>query len=177
MPKLGAECIRLERKRHVLKADQRIFELDLKAHREAVIREQRGARALAGDFHRLQHLDRAPWQVLPDGAGLVDQRQERSGAAVHRRHFVAVELDDRVVDAAAGQRRHQMLDGLDLDAFAIRKNGAQRGVDGVGPQRLDLGARVDPVEDDAGARRRGPQRHRDVRAAMKPDTAACRRLC
>ena len=44
-------------------------------------------------------------------ARLVDQDHEGRRAAVEDRHLGAVHLDEHVVDAQAGERREQMLDG------------------------------------------------------------------
>jgi hypothetical protein len=96
-------CPRLERHHHVLVADQRVVEIDLEAHREAVLGQQRrGGAAGIATLDRLQHLDRAPRRrPAAIGAGLLDQFDKRRRTAIHRRHFRPVELDDRVVDAAA----------------------------------------------------------------------------
>ena len=61
-------------------------------------------------------------------------------AAVHDRHFRPVEFDDGIVDAAAGERRHQVLDRADLDALAVGQHGRERRFDRVAPDRPDLGA-------------------------------------
>ena len=62
-------------------------------------------------------------------ADLVDRVDERGGAAVHDRHFGAVDLDEDVVDAEAAQGRHQVLDRRDGAAHAVADDGAERGGD------------------------------------------------
>ncbi len=69
--------------------------------------------------------------------GALDEKDERRGAAVHRRHFRPVELDHGVVDLEPGKGRHQMLDGRDGDASPC-DGGAQRRVGEVAPGRGDL---------------------------------------
>ena len=58
-------------------------------------------------------LMRAARRVLLHQPGALDQEDEGRGAAVHRRHFRPVELDQHVVDLEPGEGRHQMLDGRD----------------------------------------------------------------
>src|SRR3546814_7286468 len=53
-------------------------------------------------------------------------RSERAGRAVHDRHFGCGQVDVEVVDAQAGERRHQVFDRLHLGAVA-RQAGAQGG--------------------------------------------------
>src|ERR1700722_16154660 len=129
----------------------------------------------AANFDWLQPLDRAPRQILGDRADRFYQLDKGRRAAIHRRHLRSIKLDNRIVNTAAGKCRHQMLDGSDLDPFAIRQHGAERRVDAIGPKRVDLSARVDPAEYDAPARCSRPQRHPDAMSAMKADAVAERR--
>ncbi len=95
------------------------------------------------------------------------------GAAVHHRHFRAVELDHGIVDLEPGQRRHQMLDGGDRQPFTVIEPGAERLLDGVAPAGLDLGAgAVAAAEDDAGIGRGRMQRHADPPSGMQRHTPA-----
>ena len=90
---------------------------------------------------RLQHLDGAARRVLLDDAGAFDQEDEGRRAAVHDRHFRPVELDDRVVDLAAGEAPPS--DARSSRSRCPRRStgsGAQRGIDRIAPDRRDLGA-------------------------------------
>ena len=70
---------------------------------------------------------------LRDDAGLIDRGDERRGAAVHDRHFGAVDFDGGVVDAHAAQRGENMLGGRDQRAVAVAQHGREFGGDhGVG---------------------------------------------
>ena len=84
------------------------------------------ALALA-DADRLEHLDVAALRRERDDAGLIDRGDERRGAAVHDRHFRSVDLDDRVVDAAAVQRGEHMFGGGYRRAVMVAENGGEFG--------------------------------------------------
>ena len=66
-----------------------------------LVREQFADGTVARDADRLQHLDILAPRIERDDAGLIDGGDERVGAAVHDRHFRAVDLDHGVVDAEA----------------------------------------------------------------------------
>ena len=61
-------------------------------------------------------------------------------AAVHDRDFLAVDLDQGVVDAKAAQRGKQVLDGRHRGAVAVAKHGTQRYASHVPLIGSDLGA-------------------------------------
>ena len=92
------------------------------------------------------------------------------GAAVHDRDLGAGDVDVQVVDAEAGERRHQVLDGGDRRAVALQRRRQPRVADVPrvgrdGDRRLE----IDAMEDDAGVRRRRAQRELDARAGMQTD--------
>ena len=107
--------------------------------------------------------------------GLIDRRDERRGAAVHDRHFRAVDLDDRVVDAKPGQRGQHMLRGGAQRAFGIADHGGEFG----GGHGADIGANfavraavlAETDEDDAGVGFGGKHVQRGRRAGMDANTA------
>src|SRR6266852_1134633 len=173
---VALEALGVEGDGDVLAADRAAGEVDGEAHGEAVIGRERGGLAVLADGYRLQHLDGAARRVLLDDAGAFEQEGEQRSAAVHHRHFRPVELDQRVVDLETGQRRHQMLDGRDRQAFAIVETRAQRLLDRVAPVGLDLRAgTVGAAEDDARVRRGRMQRHGHARPGMERDTATMNR--
>ena len=120
-----------------------------------------------------EHLDHAPGGALLDDAGAFDQKDERRSAPVHRGNLFAVQLDDRIVDTASGERGHEVLDGPDRDP-AVADRRAERCVDDVVVDRLDRPSRagrpVGAAEDDAGARRRRAQLHAHLAVAVYANT-------
>ena len=66
---------------------------------------------------------------LGDDAGLIDCGDERSGAAVHDRHFRPVDFDGGVIDAHAAQRCEHMLGGGNQRPFAVAQHGREFGCD------------------------------------------------
>ena len=132
-------------------------------------------RTEAGELVALAHLDMLAdaqeplGRVLLGDAGGLQQEHERAGRAIHDRHFGCGQLDVDVVDAQAGQGRHQVLDGLHLGAVATQAGaeggfGHQRGAGGD----LDHGIQVDAAEDDAGVDRGRAQGEEDLLAAVQP---------
>ncbi len=115
--------------------------------------------------------------VLRHDAGAVDQEHQAGRGAVQDRGFRAVDRDDRVGDAAAGERRHHMLDGADAHLRLLRQaqHGAKAGVDHVVEAGGDVGAEVAAAEHDAGADRRGMQGHLHAAAGMHADADAADR--
>jgi hypothetical protein len=101
-----------------------------------------------------QHLDRLRQaeSSLGDESGAVDQEDEGRGGAVEDRHFRPVQLDDRIVDAAAGQRSHHMLDRADprLGRAGQAEGGAEAGLDHMVVEGRDLDPDIGAAEPDAG---------------------------
>ena len=111
------------------------------------------------------------------GAGALDQEHEGRGRAVHDRQLGAADLDQGVVDLAAVERRHQVLDGRDRHAGVVADRGAQAAVDDAAPVGADLGLaaaarEVAAAEDDAVIGRRRVQHHAHPHAAMDADPGA-----
>jgi hypothetical protein len=101
--------------------------------------------------------------LLGDDAGALDQFDKRRGAAVADGRLVGVHLDDGVIDAEAGQRGEDMLDGLHLYVALGDGGGALDGFD-----VLDAGVdgrlvgEIAPAEFAARARRGGVQGEGDL---------------
>ncbi len=79
---------------------------------------------------------------LGDETDAFDGGDELGGRAVHDRRLRPVDLDKGVVDAEAGERGHQMLDGGDGRPGAVADHGAERGLADVAPARLDQTVRT-----------------------------------
>src|SRR5262245_5785874 len=93
--------------------------IDLEIDGEALGWAERGAAPPGGKGHGAQDLDEAARGVELDHPGTFDQEDEGPGAAVHDRQLGPMDLDHQIVDAAAGQGRHDMLDGGNLDALDL----------------------------------------------------------
>jgi hypothetical protein len=90
----------------------------------------------------------------------------------HDRHFRRIELDEDVVDADRGQRRQQMLDGLDRHFVARKARGqldTRQIVHGGGHFVI---AEVRTAEADAEIGRSRLEREIDFVAGMKADSHA-----
>ena len=110
-------------------------------------------------------------RLLLGHAGRLQQEDEGRGAAVHDRDFGGAQVHVGVVDAEAGEGRHQVLDRRDLDV-ALDQGGAQHGLAdlvGVGAH-VHRGIQVDAAEDDAGVLGRGTQRHEYLAAGVETHT-------
>ena len=111
------------------------------------VRRKRSAFAVDFNHNRLQNLDRLARGRLCNDPGAFDQEHERLGAAIHDRHFGAIDFDKRVIDLAPCQGGHQMLDRADQWlAIIAAQNGAKPGIDDIIPQgfhfdnRIEIGA-------------------------------------
>jgi hypothetical protein len=153
--------------------DERVVEADAVGDLEVVRRIQRDALVALAERDRPEDL-----QVLLGGCQFLDARlvqdqvHERRGAAVHDRHFRAVQLDDDVVDAERRQRREQVLDGLDRHRFT-----GQAGRELDPPEMRDgrrnfQTAQIGTLEPDPVVDGRGLQREGDLVAGMKTDSGA-----
>ena len=112
-----------------------------------------------------------PWHRQPLDAGFLHEIQERRRAAVHDRHFVAIELDDDVVDADADQGRQQVFDSLDGRAVPSQ----DRGVVKRGNLRdcgRNLDSQIRAPEDNSGISERRFQGQRHLVAGVKSDSSA-----
>ncbi len=72
------------------------------------------------EMKRLMHLVNGARRGLGDDARLPDQLDEGLGAAVADGRLVGVHLDDDVIDLESGQRRQDMLDGMEPSRFPRR---------------------------------------------------------
>ena len=110
-----------------LAADGGGVEDDLERQLEAVCRDA-ARRACRRRPPRSAPGSRCSGAARPAGGGRRGRAAATNGGrAVHDRHLGAVELDDGVVDAEAGERRHQVLDGRDGDAGVVADHGARAG--------------------------------------------------
>ena len=127
-PKVRARLISL--RKHVVEKsivarlsallEDRVIELDLEIHFEAVVRlEARPLVAIATSIGA-RIADEALRRGLLLDARRLQQEHEGAGAAIHDRHFFGGQIDVRVVDAQARERGHQMFDRGDAGLPLIR---------------------------------------------------------
>ena len=172
----GAANVPLEARRRgddldALAADRVRGEIDGEAQREFLGGLER--RCGLARFHPdgLQDSDRAPRRVLLNEAGALDEMDEWRGAAIHRRNFGPVELDQYVVELEPGERGQQMLDRRDRHA-AMRERRAQRRRHDVAPRRSDVDSLLPATEMDAEIDRGRMEGHGDRRAGMETQATA-----
>ena len=124
------------------------------------------------DLDALFHADEAFRRVLLLDSSRLQQEHERSGTAVENRNLGRIDVDEQVVDTQPGQRRHQVLDGRNLDV-ALGQSRTQARVDNclrVGNQ-IDRRIEIDAAKDDAGIRRGRTQYEVHLDPAMQSDAS------
>ncbi len=110
------------------------------------------------------------FSLLHDSCGL-QQEDKGAGTAIHDRHFGSGEIHRRVVDAKAGEGRHQVFDGGNTH-LALLQHRAHAGVAHLHGKRGNANRRskIGAAEHDARAGRRRMHFHRDLRAAVQTHT-------
>ena len=164
----GLGEIHFDRLRRAL--DHRVAEFD--RERKLVALEGLEARPLVAvlHFHASHDPQESLRRGLLDDPGLLDQQNERRGAAVHDRQLGGVEVDIDVVDAEPAERGHQMLDGVDLHAVAHQARRQAGFADRFGARgNIDRRGQVDAPEHDAGFGRRRAQGEADFLSGVQAD--------
>jgi len=124
--------------RKALAADNRGLEVDLDVEMEAAVRCDFTEAGTVLNANRLEDLEEFTRLGQFHQAGVVDSFDEVRRAAVHNRHFLAVDFYVAVIDGKPAERGQKMFDGADGIAFIIADNGAQRQVFDVMDTRLDI---------------------------------------
>ena len=108
------------------------------------------------------------WRGLLRDTGGLYQEHERTRAAVHNRDFGRRQFDIGVIDTQAGKRRHQMLDGGNLDTtrFECRGKAGIGNVIGAGAYFNRI-LEIDATKDDPGIDRGRPQGEVDFFACVE----------
>jgi hypothetical protein len=116
-------------------------------------------------------------RVLFDNAGLLQQKNEGGGAAVHDRRFLGIDVDENVVDAKAGQCRHQVLNGCHAHIVFHQRRREPGIVDQI-RRHFELRhlRQVNTAEHDAGVDRRRAQVEGHAVAAVQAYSAGLDRL-
>src|SRR5690242_317383 len=102
-----------------LGADQGGVEVDLDIEVEAVMGCKLAEGAILLDTDRLQYFQETARRFELGKADFVDRLDEARCAAVHDRHFAAIDLDQGVIDAETAQSGEQVLDRGDRGAVAV----------------------------------------------------------
>ncbi len=153
--------------------DHRVLEFDRERELVAVVRLEPRPFVAILDFNAPRDAQEALRRTLLHDAGLLHQKHERRGAAVHDGHLGRVQVDVGVVHAEAAQRGHQVLDGVDLDSFAHQARGGLGFADQVCSRRnVDRRCQVHAPENDAAVGRRLSQRHAHFLAGVQPDAGS-----
>ena len=151
---------------------QRVVEADAVGHLEVVGRVDGDALVAVGERDRPRHLQKPPRRLEGPDARLVDQVDERGGAAVHDRHLGLVQLDADVVDAETDEGRQQMLDRPDRR----RVLGERGGVADAGYPIRDGGnlqaVEIEPLETDAVVGGGGLEPKHDLPPRVETDAGA-----
>ena len=165
----------------LLPADGGVGEFDLERDLELVAGHQ------PGDGIAVAHLDRGEdAQGAHRGrqfahAARQDRVHKGGGAAVQDRDFRPVDVDQRVLNTAAGQRRGHVFDGRDADPVAVLDHRAQprrrhrspmRRHHRVAPGRV---GQIGAAEPDAVFGRGRADGHRDRRTRMQAHAPECDR--
>ena len=92
------------------------------------------------DANRFEDLDETARHALLANTRLVNGIDERLGAAVHDRHFAAVDFDADIVNGQRANRGKKMLDRRHTGAISVAQDGAQGDVGNrvAGRRKLDL---------------------------------------
>jgi hypothetical protein len=132
-----------------LVAEQRMIERDAVGDFEVIRRVERNPLVPPRDRDRPEHLEVPARRRERLDARLLNQVDERRGAAVHDRHFRRVQLDAGVVDAKADERGKQMFDGVDPDGVSREAGGVIEAADVADGRRNFLAAEIGSAEPDA----------------------------
>ncbi len=161
----------------LLGRNHRVVKLDGEAQLVAFIRGEAGDLVAFGDFHRLEHADEALRCVLLGDAGGLQQEHERTRGTIHDRQFGRGQFHDDVVHTQAGQRRHQVFNGLDLGVVAGEAGAQGHFGDQVGTGRdFDDRVQVHAAEHDAMVDRSRAQGHVDLVTAVQANAGGADRV-
>jgi hypothetical protein len=155
-----------------LAADRGILEIDVETDLKARRRIEPRLRLAHPHLDRGKQAQRADRRAQPlDPRGHEGTREWR-GAAIKDRNLGAIHFDKRVVDAASGECRHQMLDRVHMHAGLVPNPGAQLRGFGKSPGRGNVG----DVRRDIDAPEHDPMiggRRQDCQADEMPRMQAC----
>ncbi len=159
--------------RGCLRPHGRVIHVQRVAHAEVVRGQDLEPALVVAHADRLGDQQGAPRRHERRLARRVEQRDERLGAAVHGRDFLALDLHQEVVDPQRRGRRHQVLDGSNAGPVHAERRGEAGVHDGVVAGGNEGAMGIGGAEDDAAVSRSG--RESDLRglARMEPDAFCC----
>ena len=116
-------------------------------------------------------LDPRPRGVLFDGPGAIQQEHQWRRRTIQDRWFRAVDFDQGVVDATAGERRHDVFNRADPRG-SLRQNRGKTGVRHAIETRRNIQAEVRATEHNAMIGWRRAEGHADATTRVQPDADA-----
>jgi hypothetical protein len=157
----------------LLAADQRRVEIDLDLETHAVIGAKLAPRTAMLDANRLGYADVAALDAERHQTDLFDRIDEGHRAAVHDRHFSAIDFDQNVVEAQCVDRGHHVFDRRDGARRGKAEDGAEIGVADLRGNRAkfgDFAILVHAIEYDAGVGFSWVEGDRNVGTRMNADS-------
>ncbi len=147
----------------LLPTDQRAFEVDL----DFKPRTGEGAEFTPGtasfDSDRFQNANKASLCFLRDNTRLIESFDKTRRRTIENRNFRTINFNDKVINAQRGDRRHQVLNRVDLGLFS-----AQATCRGQLRQSVRHGRALPaPCPSDLNAGIRFPYRHRPGKTSPK----------
>ena len=169
---LVTEALRRQAKRNAWRPIAARVEIDGQRQSKAGVAGPRRSKfdeaGAVANTHRTAYLDHRPWRRLFDGAGTIEQEHEWRGRSVEDRRFRPIDLDQDVVDRAAGERRHQMLDRANPGGRPIKpQHGGKPGIHHMIETRRNVDSKISAAEDDAVVRWRRLQGDVDAQSGMQ----------
>ena len=120
------------------------------------------------DPHLLPDAQKPLGRVLLLNAGGLDQKHKRAGAAVHDGHLIGAQINARIVNAKARQRREQMFNGGDPH-IVFGQGGGEAGIADIFRTGgyFNGGVKVNPLKHDPGIGGRRAQGQEDLFARVQ----------
>ena len=154
-----------------------MIELDREVDLETVERVQARPLVAFANFNGLAYTHEPLGRIKLLNTRRLQQKYKRPGAAVHDRQLVAGELDNRVINAQTGQRRHEMFDRLDPHAILDQRSGKCRLTNRrSGCIDIDRRAQVGTPKHDPTTGSGRSQRHVDLFTRVQTDAGSTDRI-
>ena len=150
--------------------DRRMIEDDREGQLVAIIRVEARPLVAVANLDGLGDANKLLGGTLLLYACGLNQKDERRRRAIEDGHFRRIQVDPGVVDAEAGECRHQVLDGANLDPrlFQARTHARIADHEGGGGN-IDRFRQIGTPEDDPAVRRSRAESHVDLDAPMQAD--------
>ena len=134
-----------------------------------------GAGVVLADADRLQNLDGFARDILAFAPGFLNQQKIRQGIAIQDGRFRAIQTHGKVIDARAGNRRHQMLNHADADTVFFQHRAQPRFTHQVIARGNRPAAQIAAHEQHPLSRGRRRQGHGHADPGMQGNAGGCDR--